>query len=70
MEKIQEVVEKFNSNLESIDQIATIGSDTGEIAIEYLNSLKRQNENAKGFLIYKGKLDIVIQQISQIRESN
>ncbi len=67
MEKINNVLETFKNNLKQIDQLSEIGSDAGNILLEMLGNLKRENERMSAFLPYKQKLDIVIDQIRNIK---
>ena len=67
MEKINNALETFKNNLKQIDQLSEIGSDAGDILLEMLNNLKKENEKMSAFIPYKQKLDVVINQIKNIK---
>lgn len=67
MEKIDNVLDAFNNNLSSIDQLGKIGSDVSDILLGMLADLKKQNEKFSGFLPYKQKLDNILSQIENIK---
>lgn len=68
MNKIEEVLNKFQQNLKHIDQLGEIGTDASDILLGILDSLKRENEFLDGFMPYKGKLDNAIEQVKTIKD--
>lgn len=68
MEKIEDVLRVFKDNLNQVDQLGKIGSDVGNILLGMLENLKRENEQLTAFLPYKQKLEIVINQIREIKD--
>lgn len=62
------VYKQFIDNVNSVNSITNIGSDVADIVSGLLIGLKRDNEKISGFIPYKQKLDVVINQIKEIKE--
>jgi len=68
MKKIKDVLNKFEENLKSIDQLGEIGSDVGGILLEILTDLKYKNKDSEGFKPYKDNLDKAIEMVKNIKD--
>ncbi|MFA6193256.1 MAG: hypothetical protein WC726_00100 [Parcubacteria group bacterium] len=69
MKTLTDVKNNFDENLKMVDQIVNIGSDVGNLAVNFLEGLEKQNEALSGFIPYKQKLGIVIQTIKDIKDA-
>lgn len=67
MNKIESIEKNFLESISLIDQVTNIGSDIADIVINLLNDLRRNNESLTGFIPYKEKLDIIIEQATKIK---
>lgn len=69
METLEEVHSNFIQNLKMVEQIVNIGTDVGDLSVEFLEDLKKSHEDMEGFYDYKRKLERVISQIQNIKDA-
>ena len=67
MDKIEEIEEKFRLNLEQIDQMTKIGSDTGNILLNLLEDSYKEYKKISGFIPFKKVIERDIEIIKHIK---
>jgi hypothetical protein len=64
---LEKPYENFLSNIEKIDKIVNVGSEIGNLVVNFLDSLSKNYEKMEGFHEYKRKLNRVVDLIKDIK---